>query len=283
MLSSLNKLSRYTGLSVTLKTGGNAWLGNRQKLISWATALTAAFERYCRRNFLIASQTEYFDTQYRQLQYFPASVPVLSVTSLYSDVRGQYAGNESLVPSDQYHLGLDGNSIVLNFPVAEASRGLRAVLVGGLAYHPVQSTYVVEDVSGTISAGQYATNGSACGIVVSYSSLTLVMENLYGVFAAGDDLTFAESEESLYQDGAALSDTATIASITQQSLAEAFPDLERAVEVEARFSAAHQSDFENVSTMNDQTTRRQSTVYQTPILFQPETLQLLNRFVRPYL
>lgn len=291
MLSSLTKLSKYTGLSIS---GGNDALGNRARLLSWQAACSAKIESLCNRSFIIESRTEYFNTGARQRSYFPKAYPIVSITSVKADSMGMFDGDSeyTLQSATDYHVGIDSLWLDLLVPVAAANRGLQLVYTGGLAYHEVRSTFTVGSISGTPAAGNWCTNatGTAVGIVRSFASTTLVVENVYGVFRVDDVLSFAAKEDSLFDALGAVSSqgvisgvAATITVITQQSLAEAYPALERAMEVEARYMAKHQLDFENVSTMNDQTQRRQSTVFQRGFDVQPETLSLCGGFIRPYM
>ena len=290
MLSSLTKLSKYTGLSIS---DGKDAAGNRARLLNWQSAASGKIEKLCNRSFIIQSRTEYFETGVRQRSFFPKAYPVVSITSIKADSLGMFDGSSewTLSSATDYHLGVDSLWIDINYPVLAGPRGLQIVYTGGLAYHEVRSTFTVSGVSGTPAAGNWCTNstGTAVGIVRSYTATTtLVVENVYGVFAADDVLSFFAKEDQIFDTTGIVSTqaaisgvAATIASIYQQSLAEAFPALERAMEVEVRYMAKHQLDFENVSTMNDQTQRRQATQFQRGFDVQPETLALCNNFIRP--
>lgn len=280
MLSSLYKLSRYTSLEYE---GVQEKLKNRQKLLSWQASVSQLVESYCHRGFLIESRTEKFDTTPGQRSFLIQGVPLVSITSVKADTMGRYDGtSDYTLDSEDYRIGADGMSVVLNVPVTPALGGLRIVSVGGLAYHATRSVF-----AGTISGvtnGWYCTNayGSAAGIVRANSAASITIENLYGKFAEDDSLSFATKEESLFGDSNTLqgSASAVLTAITRQSLSEAYPDLERAVEIEVRYMAQHQRDFENVSTLQDQTQRRQHTVWQKEYVFQQETLAILGRYRR---
>lgn len=279
MLSSLYKLSRYTGLNYE---AGNEKLSNRQKLLGWQASVSRLVESYCHRGFLIESRTQKFDVTPQQRSFPIHGVPLVSVTSVKADIEGRYDGtSDYTLDSGDYRIGTDGMSVVLGYAVTPGLGALQIVSTGGLAYHAVRSVF-----AGTFSGitnGWFCTNayGTAVGIVRASTATTLTVENLYGVFAADDVLSFATKEESLFDSNSLQSSAAgTITSITQQSLSEACPDLERAVEIEVRYMAQHQKDFENVSTLQDQTQRRQQTVWQKEYVFQPETLAILGRYRR---
>lgn len=279
LLSSLSKLSRYTGLAFDQ---GNDKDQNRSKLLSWQAAVSNLVESYCHRKFLIESRTDAFDVSPRQLSFFPKGVPILSITSVKADTLGRFDGtSDYTLSSSDYRIGPDGMSIVLNYPVTPAYGGLQVVSTGGIAYHPVRSVFTATP-SAALTNGWYCVNdsGTAVGIVRASSATTVTVENFYGVFAVGDTLSFATTEAALFKPETLLTPTAPITAIAQQSLSEACPDLERAVEIEVRYMAQHQRDFENLSTMNDQTQRRGHTVWQKEYVFQQETLAILGRYRR---
>lgn len=291
LLSSIPKLAFYTGLEINPDniTGGlpkNKALDNKRALIQWRSSISHSFRHYLGRELLAQSRTEYFDTSYRQVTYFPDAVPILSVTSLFADGLGQYDNSEYEITTSDYIIGKDRFSIVLNYPVLQHEKGLRLIYTGGLAYHAVNSTFIVSDMEGSPNTNHYAFGESteSVGKVVSWNAVTgaLVVENLYGIFDAGESLAFQTipGDDDSNVDGI----SGSIDSIYQQSLAEAYPDLERAVEIETRFMVAHQKDFENTgSDPQGNTMRRSSTIYQTVAPFQPETIAILDRYRRVHL
>ncbi len=282
LLSSINKLAAYAGKSIDPSKPGNDALKNRQRLLSWQASVSRLIETYCNRKFIIDTYIEKFDSLQRQFVYIPQALPLVSITSVKADTMGRYDGTaDYTLDSGDYRLGVDSMSLVLNYPVFPAYGGIQVTYIGGLAYHPIRSVFAATFGSAP-AIGNYCINDSqsAAGIVRALPTGALTLENLYGIFAVGDALTFATTEDGLYQSNPQLAATATITAITQQSLSEAYPDLERACEIETRYMSAHQMDFENVSTMNDQTSRRQSTVFQRDYVFQPETLAILGRYRR---
>jgi hypothetical protein len=156
------------------------------------------------------------------------------------------------------------------------------IYTGGLAYHPVNSTFILSGVTGTPSSTYYAYGESSqsVGRVISWTSATssLVVENLYGIFEEGETLAFQTVPGDVDSNADGIS--GSISSISQQSLAEAYPDLERAIEIETRYMLTHAHDFENISSGATPTTRR-ATGQQ--YIFHPETLAILDRYRRYYL
>jgi hypothetical protein len=279
MLSSIYKLSRYAGL---IYDAGNERLTNRQKLLGWQAAVSNLVETYCHRRFIIESRTELFDVTPQQKSFRPMGVPLVSITSVKADTEGRYDGtSDYTLDSGDYRIGTDSMSLVVGYPVTPGLGALQIVSTGGLAYHAVRSVF-----AGTVTGvtnGWYCTNatGTAVGIVRANSATSIAIENLYGYFEGTDVLSFATKEESLFDANSLQSSaSATLTSCTQRGLSEAYPDLERAVEIEVRYMAQHQRDFENVSTLQDQTQRRQHTFFQKEYVFQPETLAILGRYRR---
>lgn len=283
LLSSIQKLSAYTGLPIAAGAGsGNDWMRNRSKLLTWQMSVSQLLESYCQRKFIITSRTESFDTSPRQVVYVPQGLPIISITSVKADSLGRYdSTSDYTLDSQDYRIGIDGMSLVLNVPVYPARGGLQVVSLGGLAYDAVRSTFVTT-FSGTPLVGWYCINAAqtAVGIVRVATEGAFEVENFYGIFSIGDVLSFATLEASLYDANKLQSPTATITAITRQSLAEAYPDLERACEIEVRFMSQHQKDFENVASRDGETMRRQSTVFQKDYVFQPETMAILGRYRR---
>lgn len=283
LLSSVQKLSNYTGLSVDPAKAGNDSLKNRRNLLSWQASVSRLIETYCNRKFLIDTYTETMDVEPRQTLFVLEALPIISITSVKADSMGRYdSTSDYTLNAQDYRIGQGAMSLQLNAPVYSAPGGLRVVYTGGLAYHATRSVFAVTVGTGTPADGNYCLNGTgtAAGIVRAYADGELTVENLYGIFEEEDSLVFATTEEGLYSSSNQLTATATIDSITRRSLSESNPDLERACEIETRFMRQHQLDFENVSTMNDQTQRRQNSVWQREYVFQPETLAILGRYRR---
>jgi hypothetical protein len=148
-----------------------------------------------------------------------------------------------------------------------------------MAAHPVQSTFAVSSPTGTWTAGEYVVGGTsgAHGKVVSATGTpvsSIVVANLYGVFEASETITEYDTESSQgSEDG-----TATIDSITAQSLAEAYPDITRACEMQIRYMWKHKHDFENNTTSPEGTVRRNPEEAEGEL--QPEVKALLRRHQR---
>jgi hypothetical protein len=133
---------------------------------------------------------------------------------------------------------------------------LRAIYAGGLAYHGTQSLFTCV-ITGTWNVGNFCkgSTSEAVGIVKAVTATTLTIENLYGIFEAGETLTEYTTEALTTSDA-----TATLTTITRQSLAESYPDIIRAAEMQVRYMFKHKDDYELTSTSKDAKNQRRETV-----------------------
>jgi len=163
------------------------------------------------------------------------------------DSDGLFDGTESTMSSSSYHVNIDSNGVVIDHDIGHITkRGLQIIYVGGMAAHAVQTVLAVESVSGTWTVDKYVVGGTsgAVGIVKAASASSMTIETLYGVWVAGETLAEYDSESAAgSSDG-----SATVSSVTTQSLSEAYPSITRAVEMEVRYMWEHKLDFENDST-----------------------------------
>lgn len=281
LISSLEKLSAYTGLSLS---AGNHPEVNRRRLSSWRAALSAAIERLLMRGLEIKGREEVLEVPAGGRVLFLSSTPILEVESIQYDRAGLFNGSEETVDASSYAISADGESIIFDAGIYPGLK-VKVRYTGGLARHAVQSVYEIE-VEGEeeIEPGEYVRSEGwdAVGIVRALEEVEgkplLTVENLYGRFEPGE-LSFAATEADLFKTGDDAPEMkATITAIESRGLSEACPDLERAVEAEARYMVQHQMDFENISTMDGQTQRRQQTTFSAPYTLQPETLMLLARY-----
>jgi len=223
---------------------------NRRRYVKRIAAISRRVETYLDRTLELTSYTEYFDTSQRQLSFFVKAHPVSSITSVKSDSTGEYDGSES--SESNYYIGAEEQTIVLATPVVPARRGLQVVYTGGMANHGVNSVFEVT-ITGSFSADKYVQGrtSAAVGCIVSESSGTLTVEVLYGIFQSGEII-----DQKTTESGAADGNYATIDSVTSRGMAEAYPDIVEATELQIRYMDDHRSDYENTTTAKGQTARR---------------------------
>lgn len=291
LLSSVERIAFYLGISAGegRVDGANNDTAdqrrNRRIIIGWNQAISAGFQSYTRREFIIQERTQFFDVMARQV-FFPAAVPILSVQEIVNDPLGLFQGGEWTVQTDAYHLSQTGNSLEMVWNILiPGLNTMRLKYTGGLAYDATRSTFVItaDDEHNNIQPGAYAygETSEAVGRVISIETVegetSIVIENFYGCFLAGETLAFQPT-----MDGQDIPDTsAVIDSITARSLCEAYPDLSRALEIELRYMQKHEGDFENATDGGKYgATRKKQTDNPDGYRFQDETRQILDRYQR---
>ncbi len=295
MLSSVEKIAFYLGVDAGAgRVDGNnndteQQRADRRIIMVWAQSISTSFQNYCNREFLIRERTQFFDVLGTQ-DFFVKAVPVVSITEIANDPLGLFQGDQWILQNDIYHLSQTGNSIQMVYNVMTGGwNAARIKYLGGLAYHATQSTFLITGVTGVdnITPGNFAygSNSESMGKVVSITAVdgsdpaaySLVLDNIYGSFQILDALTFQSSYNG--QDIPATS--ANIVDITFQSLCEAFPELNRALEIELRYMQKHEADYENKSDGGKYGSERRTVDPSTGFYpFQPETMAILDQFKR---
>jgi hypothetical protein len=223
----------------------------KRRYVKRIPVISDRIETYLDRDLETTSYPEYFDVLEGQTEFFVKAYPISSITSVKSDSTGEFDGDES--DETNYHIGAQENSIVLDTPVIPGRRVLQVVYTGGLATHGVNSVFEITVGSGALVAGKWVEGrtSNAVGYIQSLSGTTLTVEVLYGIFQDGEIIDEKNSES-----GNANGDYVTINSVTSRGLAEAYPVIVEACELQIRYIDDHRSDFENQSTIKGQTTRR---------------------------
>ena len=291
-LSSLERVAFYLNLDIGqgrvngVNNDSELQRRTRRSIMAWILEISASFQNYCQREFIIQSRVQFFDCFTPKMSFFPTAVPIVSITEVANDPLGLFTGGQWTLNIDtDVHLEVTGNSFTTVFNVlVYGNNSVRLTYVGGLCYDPVNSLYVTKTEAGSsnITPGVYAygnTSGSL-GKVVSYSSSghQITIASLAGAFQANETVTF---QPSIYaQDIAATS--VVLSSITQQSLVEAFPDIARAIDIEVRYMQKHEFDYENQSDGGRYgATRRNALTHDDQfITLQPETLRIMDNYRR---
>jgi hypothetical protein len=272
-LSSYQRLLRYCGGDSILTDNAI----NRRQLGSWLPSISDAVENWLNRGIEIKTITEYFDVNFNTNEFYPKQIPVISFTSVYSDSTGLWDGGESELSDDDYHAGTNNDSIVLTFARPyEARRGLRAIYLGGLAYHGTQSVYAAT-ITGTFTIGDFVHGGNseAVGIVKAVTATSLTIEVLYGRFELGETVTEWATEDGI---GAGTA-TAILTTATKLGIAEAYPEITRGVELQIRYMMKNKDRFEQGSVNKDGTSSRRGSIENDSQL-QPEATMMLQHLRR---
>jgi hypothetical protein len=158
----------------------------------------------------------------------------------------------------------------------EAYTGLDIGYTAGMSSHGVNSVFNLSSISGTIASGQYCIGDSSNAVsqVVSVDNSDITIEVLYGVFETGEIVHLHTTEEGIDTNNI----TAALSNKVSESLAEKYPDIVNACEIEVRYKWKHKHDFENISTDRTGTTQRIGTIGQYGL--QDQTVNMLLPYKR---
>lgn len=255
---------------------------NRASLTSYLYAVSSAIQAYIDTDLEKSEKIEYFDIHSVQREFWMMAVPIESITLVEHDFDGQFNGAETVV--EDTFLGKNFKSIVLEFPESPGKRTLKFTYIGGVSASPTISTFGVDNIVGAFIVGKFARGSlsGAVGIVKSFNATaeTIQIDNLYGVFQVGDELTMQNTEG-----GADIPNiSADLVTVTLQSLVEARPEIALACELQIRYNVTTMQDFEVTKIEDNETDRRDT---QTKLTYrgtyndlQPEVRSLLNRYRR---
>lgn len=246
----------------------------KRTYLNFIPAISKRVEQYLGFNIESASYTKYRDSLPNTLEYFFDVYPITAITSVHSDPTGEYDGSQSA--ESDYYIGVSESSIVLQTVVTPAKRGLKFIFTGGLASHGTQSQYTLTSVgSVAFTAGKfvYGASSDAIGYVVSLSGVTLTVEVLYGTFITGETIHGRTTE-----DGDNITNmNATLNAKAVTCLAESYPDIVTACELEIRYMHKHRSDYEiGINSRGESTKKDLTQGYD----FLPEVRSLLDTYRR---
>jgi hypothetical protein len=115
-----------------------------------------------------------------------------------------------------------------------------------MAYDGVRSLFT-GTITGSWTVGHYATGGTsgAVGIVRAVTANTITIENIYGIFVAGETATSSANLPTPSVPGTVEAGiSALLTTITQQSFVEMYPDIASAAEMQVRYELDHRFDIE---------------------------------------
>lgn len=251
-LTSYNRMLRY--ICSTAGSSLNDTKAQKQMIINWILVASKQIETFLGRQLAITAYTEYFDTiTDRDCIFFVKGYPIVSLTDVFLDGEGKFDGGESEIVD--CITGKNSDSVILPIPPSvKAFKAIRVRYTGGLAYFGERTLLTVSGITGSWTVGKFitGTTSEAVGIVKAVTLTTITVEILYGIFEAGEALAQYDLEDLSGSSTA----TATLSAVTQQSLAETYPDIVRACEIQVRHYWKHKDDFELSSTSKDGTNQR---------------------------
>lgn len=250
------RLTSYNRVLLALSSGETSLednLEHKRRFLTLIPSVSNRVENFLNRNLELKSYTEFKDSLPETKQYFILGIPITTITSIHQDSTGLYNGSETA--EGDFYINKNSDGFVLDSPVTPEKSGLRIIYTGGLAVHGVNSTYVLTSENTTaLVAGNFVIGNDSLtqGKVFSKSGATIVIEVLYGVFDLGEKILgyTSEGDTSPITDADAILD-----SVTSLSMAESFPDIVTATELEIRYMDDHRSDFENISSQKSGTQR----------------------------
>lgn len=247
---------------------------NKRKFLNFIPAVSRRIQEFLNRDLELTTHTEHFNTLPITTEYFFENYPITSLTTVETDSTGLYDGSETT--ETDFYIGIHDSSIVLDSPATAAKKGLRVTYISGLATTATNSQYTLSDLGATEpSVGDFFIGATslAVGIVTAYvsASLLVTVDILYGVFQASETYTLQTEEES----GTITDGTGTISSKDVISLAESFPDIVTACELEIRYFNTNRSQFETQANFRGQTSKMDLT---REYSFLPEVRSLLETY-----
>lgn len=270
LLSSLNRL--YLSLELTQNITTDIILTNLLHSVS------SNILNFLDRDIEMGLKCEYFDSIYKKQEYFVNAYPISSITMVQSDPYGDYNGAEYTYTSNQYRTGINNDSIIIDNLLNSFTKAFKVIYTGGLALHATQSVFGIKSAVGeTMTVGSYikGSKSGSWGKIIAVSSTSIIIEIIAGKFEDEETLT-----EYSTLGGTAGSKTVVIDTITSRCLAEDYPDIVHACEMQVRYEYQHRNNFENKeeSSQNNgmKTVRRDK---RSGIL-EPEVEALLDKYAR---
>ena len=285
LLTSLERLKNSLG-----KTDG----GSDSILSTALTIASGNVERYLRREGALEhkSYTQYFSPIAGQRSFSLPAYPVSSITSVYTDYTGKYTGSESVIDAVNYMLDADGKTLVFQFQpnclnlynwTPSGQKSLRIIYVAGLASDPVKSIWTSSTTAG-MTPGKFiqgAISGAAA-VIQAVGATSITYRSIFGVFQASETITEYTTLSNALQGGGfatATGQTATLTTCTAQSLAEAYPALVGAVEMECQYLFANWKNFSNIRVSIEGVEKTSRSDMRVEYKLTPEVREALDSFV----
>lgn len=241
--------------------------------------VSAAIEKYIGHSLELKSYTEYKDLKYKKNEYFLNVRPISSITELTIDYNHKFDSNNKIVSSDYYRIGSDNNSVILDLGTPSAKMAMKIEYIAGMATTPVTSVFNITS-SDTMTVGNWVVGQTSMsyGIIRAYTISSVTIEVINGYFEEGEEIVEYVVTDNDLETMVSNSNSATIVTAASRCLAELYPDIVMACEMQVRYMRKHNNDFENIGTdVNGNTTRRSSNAAYN---LEPEVRLMLDKYVR---
>lgn len=223
----------------TLETDPN----RKRDLTNWINVVSQQIAQFLNRQLLLGSYVEYFDVEYNHARFACNAVPITSITSIYEDPSGLFGtSTKALITDTEYFIGDDTGHFCLYRALPYTARhSLQITYVGGLAASAANTVLAITSPSGAFTVGNYVlgATSAAIGILRAYSATSITVEMLQGIFDSAESL---EEHAQEHCSDTALH-TATLASVTTASLADTYPAIVRAAEIQVRWNWQRKTEF----------------------------------------
>ena len=274
-LTSLERLSRVLCVELTPK--------NKAKLSGLLYAVSANIQAYINNDLELSQKEEFFDIHSKEREFWVGSLPIVSISEVAYDFQSDFSGGESIV--NDYTTGKHERSVLLEFTEIPGKKVLKVTYIGGKSTEATLSTYAISGISGSFIVNKFVTGAisGAVGIVKAFSTTSMQVDVLYGVFKASETLSMQNTEGGADIGGI----IATLDSKTVESLVETNPDISTACELQIGYNFRLHDSFEVTNIEKDKTVRRDTqkdlTYNGTYNDLQPEVRSLLNKYRRVWI
>jgi len=299
LLTSVDRVKNALGITTSSEDG----------LLSRLISTTSIrFAYYLKREdaLELKARSEYISPYRGMRQFFLRAYPIVSVASLASDPFGAFTGNETIVPATNYLVNENLREVnLISWPVyyndggmltgaaypedlqpgGVRPRSIRVNYTGGLAASGTVSTWTkTMDTGGTVTVGNYIVGQSSGAVakITAQASGTISYSNIYGIFTAENVVEYTALDNSLSQSLGPNNATGVNTNLlvaTSVSLAELYPDLVEAAEMNVRYLRTNRTNFENiVSTINGDTRISRSDM-KKDYSFLPEVRDILQTYM----
>lgn len=243
LLSSFDRAFRFACVEDTPK--------NRRFITQYIYSVSQQIQDYLDTEFALEQRIEFFNIEGTEREFWLGAIPITILTEVSSSFDGLFDAS-SFVLSDPY-IGKDGNSVVIQFTEVRGKKTIRVTYTGGVATTATISTFAINSIIGSFLVGKFARgiDSGAVGIIKKFSSTSIDIDNLYGVFGL-EKITMQTTEGGDDVPGI----EATITSITNQSFAEQLPEVTQAVDIQIAYNLRVKDTIELKSINKDKTVRR---------------------------
>jgi hypothetical protein len=255
-------------------------VSNKRMIQIWMSSVSKSIEKYLDRKLEKKERNEYFSSDFQTMKFFPSAYPIDTSENynIYYDSEGLWetSGGEGEI-EDIYP---SNNNRIINLPYRagiENERGIKFTYTGGLANYGTKGIYSVDSFSPATGNYVYGDSSGAIGEIIGWDSVNnrLTVENNFGSFEEEETL-IEYSDEDL---SSATGETTTLNSFYKSALTDVASDICLACDIEMSHKYRMINNFE-AKGVDENGVSFQKKDYRRTLPFQPETINLLQPYVR---